>query len=74
MGEKRTLKTLLRFFRWLGKKRSQELRYICSDRWKPYLKVIAQKAGQALDRFHLMAHFSKARVKVEEPNKEAAHA
>jgi transposase len=31
--------------------------------WKPYLKVIAKKASQAvhvLDRFHIMAHFSKA--------------
>ena len=33
------------------------LRFICSDMWKPYLKVIAKKAGQAvhvLDRFHIM--------------------
>nr|VFK40858.1 MAG: Transposase [Candidatus Kentron sp. SD]VFK46581.1 MAG: Transposase [Candidatus Kentron sp. SD] len=31
--------------------------------WKPYLKVIAKKAGGALhilDRFHIMAHMSKA--------------
>ena len=31
--------------------------------WKPYLRVIAKKAGQAihvLDRFHIMSHFSKA--------------
>ena len=31
--------------------------------WKPYLKVIAKKANQAihiLDRFHIMAHISKA--------------
>ena len=39
------------------------LRFICSDMWKPYLKVIAKKAGQAihiLDRFHIMGHFGKA--------------
>jgi transposase len=63
IGEKRTVKTLLRFFRWFGKERSQGLRFICSDMWKPYLKVIAKKAGQAihvLDRFHIMAHMSKA--------------
>lgn len=63
VGERRTLKTLLRFFRWLGKERSRALRYICSDMWKPYLRVIAKKAGQAvhvLDRFHIMAHFGKA--------------
>ena len=31
--------------------------------WKPYLKVISKKAGQAihiLDRFHIMGHFGKA--------------
>lgn len=63
VGEKRTVKTLLRFFRWLGRERSQGLRYICSDMWKPYLKVISKKAEQAvnvLDRFHIMAHISKA--------------
>lgn len=63
IGEKRTVKTLLRFFRWFGKERSQGLKYLCSDMWKPYLKVIAKKAGQAvhvLDRFHIMSHFSKA--------------
>jgi transposase len=63
VGEKRTVKTLLRFFRWFGKERSQALAFICSDMWKPYLKVIAKKAGQAvhiLDRFHIMAHLGKA--------------
>jgi len=63
VGEKRTVKTLLRFFRWFGKERSQGLRFVCSDMWKPYLKVIAKKAGQALhvlDRFHIMAHMGKA--------------
>jgi transposase len=63
IGRERKAKTLLGFFRWLGAERSGELRYICSDMWKPYLKVIARKAGQAvnvLDRFHIMAHFSKA--------------
>jgi transposase len=63
VGEKRTVKTLLRFFRWFGKERSQALKFVCSDMWKPYLKVIAKKAGAAihiLDRFHIMAHLSKA--------------
>jgi len=63
IGEKRTVKTLIRFFRWFGKERSQALKFICSDMWKPYLKVIAKKAGNALnilDRFHIMTHLSKA--------------
>ena len=63
VGKDRTAKTLLRFFRMLGKARSAKLRFVCSDMWKPYLKVIAKKAGQAihvLDRFHIMAKMNKA--------------
>ena len=63
VGNKRKIKTLLGFFRWFGRERSAALKYVCSDMWKPYLKVIAKKAGQAvhvLDRFHIMMHFSKA--------------
>ena len=63
IGRKRRVKTLLGFFRWFGKQRSQRLRFICSDMWKPYLKVVAKKAGQAvhvLDRFHIMSHMGKA--------------
>ena len=63
IGEKRTTRTLLKFFRWFGKERSHSLKYVCSDMWKPYLKVIAKKAGNALnilDRFHIVAHLNKA--------------
>jgi transposase len=31
IGEKRTIKTLLRFFRWFGKERSHALKFVCSD-------------------------------------------
>nr|VFK39618.1 MAG: Transposase [Candidatus Kentron sp. SD]VFK44975.1 MAG: Transposase [Candidatus Kentron sp. SD]VFK80883.1 MAG: Transposase [Candidatus Kentron sp. SD] len=31
IGDKRQIKTLLRFFRWFGKERTANLRYICSD-------------------------------------------
>ena len=67
IGKKRKAKTLLGFFRWFGKERTKELDYVCSDMWKPYLKVIAKKADQAihiLDRFHIMGHLSKAIDKV----------
>ena len=42
--------------------------------WKPYLKVIAKKAGHALhilDRFHIMAQLGKAidQVRAEEARK-----
>jgi transposase len=63
VGQERKVKTLLRFFHWFGRGRSQGLEFICSDMWKPYLKVIAKKAAQAmhvLDRFHIMGHMSKA--------------
>lgn len=63
IAEKRTAKSLLGFFRMLGKERSAKIKYVCSDMWQPYLKVIAKKAGQALhvlDRFHIMAKMNKA--------------
>jgi len=63
VGKDRTIKTLLRFFRALGKQRSAQLLFVCSDMWKPYLKVIAKKASQAihvLDRFHIAMHMNKA--------------
>lgn len=63
VGPERRVKTLLKFFRWFGRERSQALQYVCSDMWQPYLKVIAKKAASAihvLDRFHIMAKMSKA--------------
>lgn len=63
IGEHRREKTLQDFFRWFGEERSGALRFVCSDMWKPYLKVITEKAPAAvhvLDRFHVMAHLSKA--------------
>jgi transposase len=63
IGQDRTVKTLLRFFRWFGPPRSAALRFVCSDMWPPYLRVVAKKARLArhvLDRFHIMAHLSKA--------------
>ena len=63
IGKDRSAKTLLKFFRFLGKERSMQLRYVCSDMWKPYLKVIARKAVQAvhiLDRYHIVARINKA--------------
>jgi transposase len=63
IGEHRKAKTLLGFFRWFGKERTAGLRYVCSDMWRAYLKVVAKKASQAihiLDRFHIMSHLNKA--------------
>jgi transposase len=55
-GENRKETTIRLFFEWFGEDRSQKLKFICSDMWKPYLKVIAEKATNALnilDRFHI---------------------
>jgi transposase len=45
----------------LGPEVVKGLRFVCSDMWKPYLKVIAAQAGQALhvlDRFHITSHYT----------------
>ena len=67
IGEQRTTKTLLKFFRMLGQERSDLLEFVCSDMWKPYLKVIAKKAKNALnilDRFHIVKKLNEAIDKV----------
>ena len=77
VGQDRKAKTLLRFFRWFGPERSARLHFICTDMWRPYLKVIERKASgaiQVLDRFHIMAHLSKAidEVRAKEAAREPA--
>ncbi|HAM52757.1 MAG TPA: ISL3 family transposase [Nitrospiraceae bacterium] len=62
-GPERKAKTLLKFFREFGPERSGLLKYVCSDMWAPYLKVIKKKARNALnilDRFHIMKKFNEA--------------
>jgi transposase len=63
IGQHRSEETINAFFSWFTPERAQLLEYICSDMWKPYLKIIAKRASSAvhvLDRFHIMSHFSKA--------------
>jgi len=67
VGKERTEETLRGFFNWFGETRSAALRFVCSDMWKPYLKVIAEKAKKALnvlDRYHIAAKMNKAIDKV----------
>ena len=67
VGKNRTAKTLRQFFRQFGTERTARLRFICSDMWKPYLRIVAQEAGHALhvlDRFHIMSHVNKAIDKI----------
>ena len=59
----RSIRSILGFFHMLGKDRSAHLQYVCSDMWKPYLKVIKKRAVNAihiLDRFHITANLNKA--------------
>jgi transposase len=63
VGKDRTIETIEGFFEMFGAERSAKLEFVCSDMWHPYLKVIAEKASQAvhvLDRFHIMAKMNKA--------------
>jgi len=63
ISKDRTAKSLLRFFHKFGVARSAMIQYVCTDMWKPYLKVIAKKLPQALnilDRFHIMKKFGEA--------------
>ena len=63
VGRDRKEATLRDFFQCLGERASRKVRFICSDMWKAYLNVIAERAGQAihvLDRFHVMRLLNKA--------------
>ena len=77
IGRERKAATLEGFFDWFGPARSAALYFVCSDMWKPYLKVVAERAKlavQVLDRFHIMSHFSEAidEVRAAEARKLAA--
>src|SRR5690606_25743870 len=63
IAEKRPVQSFLKFFRHVGPEVTSGIRFVCSDMWKPYLKVIAKKLPHALnvlDRFHIMANLGKA--------------
>jgi transposase len=63
IGVDRKAKTLFRFFRFFGTERSEKLKFVCSDMWQAYIKVISKKAINAvhvLDRFHVMQKIGKA--------------
>lgn len=73
IGKNRKAKTLLQFFVSLGKQRYEKIRLVCTDMWKPYLKVIAKKIPQALnilDRFHIMKKFNEA---IDEVRRQETH-
>ena len=63
VAEDRTEASLRSCLMSLGDPVCLGVKFVCSDMWKPYLNVIAEKLGQAvhvLDRFHVMQQFGKA--------------
>ena len=58
IGKDRTIETLSKFFTEFGDDFAKGIKHICSDMWKPYLRVIKEKiplAIHVLDRFHIVA-------------------
>ena len=72
IGLERTEVSFNEFFNLLAEK-SQGIKFVCSDMWKPYLKVIKERIGplHVLDRFHIVARLNKAldEVRAEEHRK-----
>jgi transposase len=63
IGRERTEDCLRRGLDLLGETFCAGLRFVCSDLWQPYLKVLAEQAGgaiQVLDRFHIMKQLGEA--------------
>lgn len=63
VGRKRTKATLRRCFKEMGPEVIAGLRFVCSDMWRPYLSVIREKAGHALnilDPFHIAKKLNEA--------------
>ena len=63
VGQERTLESFERFFTYIGKERAEQIEFVCSDMWKPYLTLIAKHCTNALnifDRFHVVAKLNKA--------------
>jgi transposase len=63
VGLDRTAASLHGFFDGVEESVAAGLKYVCSDMWRPYLEVLAERAGQAihvLDRYHIVARLNKA--------------
>ena len=70
IGKDRTVESFEQFFDRIGKL-SEGIQFVCSDMWKPYLRVIRERCPNAvniLDRFHIVAKMNDAldRVRAEE--------
>ena len=62
IGKERKKKTLYAFCDFMGKKRCQSIEFVCSDMWKAYITVIADRFSNAvhvLGQFHIVAHLKE---------------
>lgn len=67
VAQDRTEESLNGFFDLLSDKTREGIKYACTDMWAAYLKVLRERASQALnilDRFHISKMFGKAVDKV----------
>jgi transposase len=63
IGKDRTVKSFEQFFDLIGQPLSEGIEFVCSDMWKPYLRVIHERCTNALnilDRFHIVAKMNDA--------------
>ena len=63
VGKERTQESFEKFFTLIGKKLAEKIEFVCSDMWKPYLKLIEKHCTNALnilDRFHVVAKLNLA--------------
>jgi transposase len=63
VGKERTVEAFEGFFAMIGEDLTAKIEFVCSDMWKPYLRVIREKCSQALhilDRFHIVAKMNEA--------------
>lgn len=63
VGKERTEESFEKFFTLIGKELGEKIEFVCSDMWKPYLKLIAKHCTNALnilDRFHVVAKMNLA--------------
>ena len=63
VGKERTVKTFEGFFTMLGAETCAGIEFVCSDMWRPYIRVIRERCSQAvhiLDRFHIVAKMNDA--------------
>ena len=63
VGKERTEQSFEQFFTRIGQDLAGKIEFVCSDMWRPYLRLIAKHCTRALnilDRFHVVAKLNLA--------------